>query len=238
MKRLRQSMCRMVTDAKEKHLSARAGVWPSAWLSPPCTHTHIYTQVKNEATTLTKVWRIRKLKLTLSPYVDYLSHQIPSSCHFYLFIFLNKKVLDGKMTAPVPKLFTLMTPELNPPFPPHATQRQTKQRHTNTHNKRSYSCGKFYFYQEAGRGSAITVHKVGKLQQEREGGSRGLSGNKAEVSFLLMTCKLKENTKCSLCRNSEKSCIFDWFLSLFFNPLTAPNLPHSFTLYMRHLLHV
>lgn len=178
-------------------------------------HTHIYTQVKNEATTLTKVWRIRKLKLTLSPYVDYLSHQIPSSCHFYLFIFLNKKVLDGKMTAPVPKLFTLMTPELNPPFPPHATQRQTKQRHTNTHNKRSYSCGKCYFYQEAGRGSAITVHKVGKLQQEREGGSRGLSGNKAEVSFLLMTCKLKENTKCSLCRNSEKSCIFDWFLSLF-----------------------
>lgn len=125
MKRLRQSMCRMVTDAKEKHLSARAGVWPSAWLSPPCTHTHIYTQVKNEATTLTKVWRIRKLKLTLSPYVDYLSHQIPSSCHFYLFIFLNKKVLDGKMTAPVPKLFTLMTPELNPHslhMPPNGKQ--------------------------------------------------------------------------------------------------------------------
>lgn len=52
---MKQCVARCLTP-QVKHLSARAGVCLTAWLSPP------QTQVKNKATTLAKVWRIRGLR--------------------------------------------------------------------------------------------------------------------------------------------------------------------------------
>lgn len=59
-------------------------------------------------------------------------------------------------------------------------------------------------------GNSIFIIRLGEVlpnstqsreTKTREGGGGGLSGNKAEVSFLLTTCELKEEhkEKCSLC---------------------------------------
>lgn len=72
----------------------------------------------------------------------------------------------------------------------------------------------------------------------REGGRQQRAVRKQSGSVLPPDdLQVKGRTQSAFCAGTVKTRVYltDFF---FLNPLTAPNLPHSFTLYMTHLLHV
>lgn len=85
----------------------------------------------------------------------------------------------------------------------------TERRHTNTHNTESCSCGKFYFYQSGRARLCHTAHKVGKLQQGREGGRRWRAVREQSGSVLPADdLQVKGRTQSVLCAHTVRcSCI-------------------------------
>lgn len=84
-----------------------------------------------------------------------------------------------------------------------------EQRHINTHNTKTH-VGNSIFTIRQGEALPYSTQSRETITREgeMEGGGGGLSGNKAEVSFLLMTCKLKGRTQSVLCAHTVRcSCI-------------------------------